>query len=274
MPAVAVGGDFEDARFKLVAGQGEVLVGLFPHGVEIVAVAGVPGHVVAGGALRERQAGRGALLARAHRVAVVLDDEDHRQVPERGEVERLVHGALVDGAVAHERKAGALAAEVFQAEREAGPERDLAADDAVATPEIARWIEKMHGTALALGTAGDPAVELGHEGIEVHAHGNGVAVVAIRRDHLVVLLHHRAATDGDRFLADVEMKEPADLAGLVGAQAAFLEAADAHERPVKTDALLCGQPGVDRRLGGLALSAANGEVRVGPAVAVDSLLTK
>ena len=35
-------------------------------------------------------------------VAVVLDDEDRRQVPDRGEVERLEGGALVGGAVAEE----------------------------------------------------------------------------------------------------------------------------------------------------------------------------
>ena len=37
------------------------------------------------------------------RVDVVLAQEDHRQVPDRGEVERLVERALVDGALAEER---------------------------------------------------------------------------------------------------------------------------------------------------------------------------
>ena len=52
------------------------------------------------GALVQLRLGRRALDARAHAVAVVDDEEDDRQLPQRGEVQRLVPGADVHGAVA------------------------------------------------------------------------------------------------------------------------------------------------------------------------------
>jgi hypothetical protein len=94
----------------------------------------------------------------------------------------------------------------------------------------------VHGAALALGAAGGLAVELGHELVHAHADGDGVAVVAVGGDDVVVLAHEGAAAHGHRFLADVEVQEPTDLLGLIGAQRTFLEAADAHHRAEELDA--------------------------------------
>ncbi len=169
------------------------------------------------------------------------------RLPERGEVVGLVDGALVDRAVAHEGHAGALQALVLEPVGEAGAERHLAADDAVAAPVVAGGVEEMHRAALALGAAGHLAVELRHERVQLHADRDGVAVVAVGGDDVVVLAHQRAAADGHRLLADVEMQEAADLLGLVGAQAALLEPADAHHHAVQGDLLLGRQRRVDGR---------------------------
>jgi hypothetical protein len=222
---------------------------------DVVAVLNdVPVHAVALGALGEARAGRGAFLAGAHRVAVVLDDEDDGQRHERREVVGLVHGALVDGTVAHEGEGGALEALVFEGVGEAGAERDLAADDAVAAPEIARRVEVVHRAALALGAAGVFAVVLRHHLVHAHADGERVAVVAVGGDDVVVLAHDGHAADGDGFLPDVEVEEAADLALLVAAQAALLEAADAHHVAVERDQLVMAELGVDGGLPGIIAS--------------------
>ena len=76
------------------------------------AVEGEALDAVAGGAAPELEPG-GVLLADRRRVgvAVVLDDEEDRQVEQRGEVERLVHVARAAGAVADEGKAHGRPAE-------------------------------------------------------------------------------------------------------------------------------------------------------------------
>ncbi len=114
----------------------------------------------------------------------------------------------------------------------------------------------MHRAALALGAAGDLAVELGHEGLGVHADGDGMAVVAVGGDDVIVLAHERAGADGDGFLADVEVEEAADLAGIIDREAALLEAADAHHLAVELDLLLGAKRGVG---GSLGVRAGNGD---------------
>ena len=255
--AVAVSVDLDGARPGAFAGLGQEVVHCGPHFVEVVAVALAPLHVVAGGALGEF-AGRRAGLAGAHRVAVVLDHENDRQVPEGGEVVGLVDGALVDGAVAHERHRGPLQALVLDGVGEAGAERDLAADDAVPAPEIAGRIKIMHRAALALGAAGGLAVELGHERLGVHPDGDGVAVIAVRRDDVVVRAHQGAGADGDRLLADVKVEEAADLLRLIGAEAALFETPDAHHLAMQLDLVLARQLRVDRSRGVIRAAGGGG----------------
>jgi hypothetical protein len=81
-------------------------------------------------------AGRRTSLTGTHRVAVVLDHEDDRQFPQRGEIVSLVYGALVDRTITHERHRGTFQAAVLERVGESGPERDLTADDAVATQKL------------------------------------------------------------------------------------------------------------------------------------------
>lgn len=75
-------------------------------------------------------------------------------------------------------------------------------------------------------------------------------MVAVGGDDVVILPHHRAAPDGHGFLADVEMEETADPALLIGAQAALLEAPDAHHLAIEPDAFSRRQPCVDGRAAG------------------------
>jgi hypothetical protein len=82
--------------------------------------------------------------------------------------------------------------------------------------------------------------------LSVHSDRDGVAVVAVGGDDVVVLAHERAAADGDGLLADVEVEKATDLLRLIGAQRTLLEAADAHHGAEEPDALHLGQLLVDR----------------------------
>ncbi len=72
----------------------------------------------------------------AHGVLVVLDDIDDRQLPQLGHVEGLVDLALVGGAVAEIGQADAVIAAILVGEGQAGAQRHLGADDAVAAIEF------------------------------------------------------------------------------------------------------------------------------------------
>ena len=123
----------------------------------------------------------------AHRHHVVFDDVDDGQLPEAGHVEGFVEGALVHGAVAEEADADLVALAVLDGEGDAGGDGDVAADDGVAAQEARLGVEEVHRAALALGAAGGLAQHLGHAGAGIHAAGQGVAVVAIGGDDVVVV---------------------------------------------------------------------------------------
>ena len=165
-----------------------------------------------------------------------------------------MHGALVNGTIAHERHGGAFVALVFYAVSQAYAEWNLTADDAVAAPVIALGREKMHRASFAFRATGNFAVEFSHEGLGIHADRDGVTVVAVSGNNVVMFAHERTATYGDGLLAVIKMEESTDvspassvLAG-VSAVAALFKAADAHHLAEESDLLGLGQRGVDGRL--------------------------
>ena len=182
--------------------------------------------------------GRGALDRGAHAVSVVLDDVDDRQLPERGHVEALVDLALVDRAVAEIGEAHAAVLAVAVGEGEAGADRHLRADDAVAAVEVLLAAEHVHRAALALGIAAAPAGQLGHDALGVHAAGQHVAVVAIGGDDGVALLDRGLHADDHRLLADIEVAEAADQPHAVHLARLLLEAADQQHVAIELDDFL------------------------------------
>ena len=81
-----------------------------------------------------------------------------------------------------------------------------------------------------------------------------MAVVAVGGDDVVVLAHDRHDAHGNRLLTNIEVEETADLALLVAAEAALLEAANAHHVSVKCDQLVLSELGVDGGLAGIIAS--------------------
>ena len=139
----------------------------------------------------QQRLGRRALDRRAHRILVVLDRVDDRQVPQLGHVEGFVDLALVDRAVAKIGKAHAAILGIFVLEGEARPERHLRADDAVAAVEAVIDAEHVHRPALAFRDAGSAARQLGHDHLGIDAVGEHVAVIAIAGDDAVLADRHR-----------------------------------------------------------------------------------
>lgn len=74
-------------------------------------------------------------------------------------------------------------------------------------------------------------------------------MVAVGGDGVVILAHEREGADGDGFLSDVKMEEPAHFPLLVEFERGLLEAADAEHVGEEAEFLLGGEVGVDRGLG-------------------------
>src|SRR5262249_47348517 len=111
-------------------------------------------------------------------------------------------------------------------EGDAGAERHLRADDAVAAIKALLDAEHVHRAALAFRIAALAPGELGHDAARIHLAGEHVAVVAIGGDDGIAGLQRRLHADDDGLLADVEVAEAADEAHAVKLSRALLEAAD------------------------------------------------
>ncbi len=177
----------------------------------------------------------------AHRITVVLDHIDDRQLPKFGHVEALIDLALVRCAVAEIGDRHIVVAAIEIRESEAGAERNLCADDAVPAIEVLLLGEHVHRAALAARISTAPAGKLRHHTIRVHAHRQHVAVVAVPGDDLVALLHCHLHADDDSFLADVEMAEAADEAHAVELARLLLEAADQQHLAIGRQFVLAGE---------------------------------
>src|SRR5205823_2222551 len=181
---------------------------------------------VAAGVLHHVRDRRHALERGAHAVAIVLTAEDDGEFVDGGHVEGFMEGADVDGRLAEVADADLVA--VLVADREPDPrgEWDVPPDDPVPAQEPPPGVEQMHRATLALGAAGRLAEQLGHHGGGRHAPRQGLTMLTVRRDHVVVVPQGRERPDRDGLLPDVEMAEPADLAERVRLGGLLLEATD------------------------------------------------
>jgi hypothetical protein len=166
---------------------------------------------------------------------VVLADEDDRQLPERRQRHALEEPADVGGALAEEAQRHPLLAQVLGLERRARRDRHVPADDAVAAQEVEAGVEEVHRPAEALRAARLLAVELGHDRARAHPLGVGVAVLAVRGDHVVLGAQRRDRADAHPLLPDPEVQEPADLALRVRLRRRLLQAPDRQHLPVQLE---------------------------------------
>ena len=72
-------------------------------------------------------------------------------------------------------------------------------------------VEQMHRAALAMRTAGSFAVQLRHHRFGRDALGDGLAMLAIAGEHIIVLAQGGNCAYADGFLANIEMAKTADF---------------------------------------------------------------
>ena len=138
-----------------------------PHGAhhpqQVVAVDHQARHAVAQPAVGEVAAGVLLVGRRRQAPLVVLDHEDHRQLPDRREVQRLVEVALARGAVAGEGRRDAPLAAQLRREREAAGHRQHRAEVADHPDDALLERAEVEGAVAALREAALAAEQLAEE---------------------------------------------------------------------------------------------------------------
>ena len=156
-----------------------------------------------------RRAIRGRMLDRGHaadrrvfHVEIVLADEDHRQLPHRGEVQRLVEGADVGGAVAEEADRHVLVAFVLRAPGGAAGDRQMRADDRVGAHHAVLGGGQVHRAALAAHQAVVALHQFAQHLLDRHAARQRVGMAAIGAERQVARLHGGREAGRHRLLAE------------------------------------------------------------------------
>lgn len=85
-----------------------------------------------------------------HGIMVVLAHKDNGELPQHSHVVRLEKLALIGSTITIEGESDGASIEVLLGKGEASTQRSLRPNDAVSTPELARDIEHVHGSTLAL----------------------------------------------------------------------------------------------------------------------------
>ena len=179
--------------------------------------------------------GRLALpLVRVNRIAVVLADEQDRQLLQRGEVERLVKHTFLGRAVAKERDHHAALAPQLDGVGIAHRVRNRGGDDRRGAHHAARDVDQVHRAAFAARAAVDLAVELGDHAPQVAAFGEIHRMAAVRPEDDVVRLEGLAGADRHALLPDRQVNRALDLVGRIDARDLFLDPPDAVERAVES----------------------------------------
>ena len=104
-----------------------------------------------------------------------------------------------------------LGLEVVAGERDAGGQRQAAADDAVAAEEAPLPVEEVHRAAAALRDAALAPEQLGHDGVRIGPARERLAVLPVRRHEVIALVERLGGADDRRLLADAQVQEAADL---------------------------------------------------------------
>ena len=174
---------------------------------------------------------------RVFHVEIVLADEDHRQLPDRGEIQRLVEGADIGGAVAEEADRDVLGALVLRAPGGAAGDRQMRADDGVGAHHAVLDRGQMHRAALAAHQAVVALHQLAQHLLDRHAARQRMGMAAIGAEAQIALLHGAGKAGRHRLLAEREMAGALDQVLQEQVVGALLGLAQHDLRPVQLQAL-------------------------------------
>ena len=96
---------------------------------------------------------------------------------------------MVGGSIPHEAKAGPLCSLVFDGIGNAESKWSLSADDTVTAPKVFVGREKVHRATLTLRAPRFLAVEFGHALVHLHAYGDGMTMIPVGRDDVILFGH-------------------------------------------------------------------------------------
>src|SRR5215467_16276277 len=238
VPEVAGELHLQERWAAALPGAGYRLARRLVYREEVEAVDDDAGHAEPGGTVGDVVAGHRPGAGRGLGVAVVLGDEDGRQIPHRGQVHRLERRALVARAVTKEHDADAAGALDLGGQRRPADQRRPATDDAIGAEHALGQVGDVHRAALAMAAAGPAAVDLGHHLAHVNALSDAVAMTAMGTGDGVTVIEAVAYADRRRFLTRVQVDESGNLAGRELGVYAFLELANRPHRSVGAQQLL------------------------------------
>src|SRR5690606_20645307 len=152
-------------------------------------------------------------------------------------------GALLDGPVTEEAQADPVVLFILVRKGDADPQRDVPANDPVASEESLLGTEEVHRPAFPPRAAVDFAEELGHPGFRTHPERQCKAVIAICRYHRVVTYPqglHRSRRYG--LLTDVQVQEPCNFLLAVHLRRTLFETALQQHAAVHRQHFVVRQP--------------------------------
>src|SRR5207253_3380407 len=157
------------------------------------------------------------------------------QLEKGSEVQRFVKGALIDRAVAEKAKSNAIFISIFAGESEATGQRDVRSHNGVSTVHVMFLVEKMHRTTEPARTTSIFAEKFCHAGVGTGSADQGVGMIAIGGDDVIVETCGRDGAGHDCFLTDVKMTEAADFLRLILLAGALFETPDEQHQPEHLD---------------------------------------
>jgi hypothetical protein len=191
--------DLEQRRPLPGAGPGDRVAGRRVDGFHVVVVDPLARYAVRGGPVGVGGDAGGGVARHRDRPVVVLDHEHHRQLPQGGQVERLVERALVRGPLTGERDRHPVVLAARERERLPERGRQPLGDDARAG-EVDVRVEQVHVPAPA---SPEPALapeDLGSHLVQIHTVRDGHVMRPVGRGDRVGGAQVRAHASGYRFL--------------------------------------------------------------------------
>jgi hypothetical protein len=135
-------------------------------------------------------------------------------------------GAARYRALSEEAEDDLIAAAVVDGESRAGCQREMAADDRIATHETALDVDKVHRAPFPATQTRATAEELRHHRLGVRPSRQAMTVIPIGGKDIVIGSEGINGAHRHRFFADIQVTEAADLPQGIHLRAPFLKAAD------------------------------------------------
>jgi hypothetical protein len=247
MAGLPIGKKLEKDRAAALPASRRRGLGGRADGLDVIAVDGLARESIGGRSIgdarilhHEVDAGRGA-------VEIVLADEDDRQLPDRGEVERLVKGAFVVRAVAEERHRHRAGPPLLGAQRGADRDRQPAANDAIRAEIALGRVGDVHRAAASLAISAFAPEELGEHRLEFSPFGDAMTVAAMGRGDPVGVAERHARSDRRRLLSDRQVHRAVTQAADIRVFRRLLETADAMHAPERAEDVFHAQTVINFR---------------------------